>query len=102
MKNWKLIGKIATYFTYTAAIITIVLTIITYFTLQITYSQPPIEYVTFIILQTIMPYLLVTILSAIVAVMSKGALAPEEPQEESGETPEDEALPPAVPAEDNA
>jgi hypothetical protein len=95
MKNWKLIGKIATYFTLTAAVITVILAIITYLTLGMTYTEPPIEYVTFVVLSTIMPYLLVTIFSLIVAVMSKGA---EEPQE----IPEDEALPPAEPAEDNA
>jgi len=103
MKNWKLVGKIATYFTITAAIITILLAIITYFTLQLTYSTPPpTEYVAFIVLSTIMPYLLITVFSLIVAVMSKAAEAPDKIQEESSETPEDDALPPAEPAEANA
>jgi hypothetical protein len=56
------------------------------------------EYVAFTILSTIMPYLLVTILSLIVAVISRGAEAPDE----EPETSEDEALPPAEPAEANA
>jgi hypothetical protein len=99
MKNWKLIGRIATFFTVTAALITVILAIITYFTLQLTYStSPPTEYVAFVVLSTIMPYLLITIFSLIVAVMSRGAEAPEE----SPETPENEVLPQAQPAEENA
>ena len=101
MKNWKLISRIATFFAVTAALITVILALITYFTVELTYqSPPPIEYIAFIILSTIMPYLLVTIFSLIVAVMTRGVETPE-CLEESSETSEEEALPPAEPAQEN-
>ncbi len=98
MKNWKLVGRIALFFAITAAVITVFLAVLTYFTLSLVSQGAPPEYVAFTILSTIMPYLLVTILSLIVAVMSRAAEAPEE----IPETTEEEALPPAEPAEANA
>ncbi len=98
MKNWKLVGRIAVFFAITSAVITVFLAILTYLTLSLVSVGAPTEYVAFTILSTIMPYLLVTILSLIVAVMSRAADVPEE----MPETSEEEALPPAEPAEANA
>jgi len=98
MKNWKLIGKIATFFTVVSAVITILLAIVTYLLLSIASSGAPMECVAFYILSTIMPYLLVTIFALVVAVMSRGAETPEETPQPT----EEEALPPTEPTEDNA
>ncbi len=98
MRNWTLIGRIATFFAAASAAFTVFLAIVTYLLLSVASSGAPVEYVAFYILSTIMPYLLVTVLSLVVAVMARGAQAPDE----SPQTPEDEALPPAQPAEANA
>jgi H+/Cl- antiporter ClcA len=98
MKNWKLIGRIATFSAVAAAVITVIVGIISYLTVGLVYSGAPADFYALQTLTAIMPYLLVTVILLIVAVMARGAEIPEE----TPETPEDEALPPAQPAEANA
>jgi hypothetical protein len=102
MKNWKLLGRIATFSAVAAAVITIIVAVVAYLTVGLLYSGAPIDFYALQTLAAIMPYLLVTIILLIIAVMSRGAETPEEPIEENLATPEDEALPPAQPAEANA
>jgi len=81
MKNWKLIEKIATYGSVASSIIAIALAVLTFFTLQISLSFAPIEYVVVVILSTIMPYLFAAILLAIVVIITRGSNTPEEVNE---------------------
>ncbi len=94
MKATKIVSRIAYFSAIASIIFAIISAISTYFLLQIASSGAPIEYVAFYILSTMLPYLLLTAISLVVAVICGGA------GEENVET-EDE-LPPAEPAEEKA
>ena len=92
MKNWKTISKIAFFSAAVSFIFVAILAITTYFLIQILSSGAPIEYVVFNIISSVLPYLLVGVISLIIAFVSGGA------EEEDLE----EALPETQPAEATA
>ncbi len=92
MKNWKAISKIAFFSAAVSFIFVAILAITTYFLIQILSSGAPIEYVVFNIISSVLPYLLVGVISLIIAFVSGGA------EEEDLE----EALPETQPAEATA
>ena len=71
MKNLKIIGKVATFFGVTSIVFTVLLVVITYYLLQITSPTAPTDYVFFVILSSILPYLFFAVLSLIIAVISR-------------------------------
>jgi hypothetical protein len=71
MKNLKIIGKVATFFGVASIIFAVVLTIITYYLIQLTSPTAPTDYVLFVILSTILPYLFFAVLSLIIAFISR-------------------------------
>jgi flagellar biosynthesis protein FlhB len=70
MKNL-IIGKVATFFGITSIVFTVLIAIITYYLLLITSPTAPTDYVLFVILSTILPYLFFAVLSLIIAVISR-------------------------------
>jgi cyanate permease len=71
MKNLKIIGKVAIFFGVASIIFAVVLAIINYYLIQITSSTAPTDYVLFLILSTILPYLFFAVLSLIIAFISR-------------------------------
>lgn len=71
MKNLKIIGKVAIFFGVVSIIFAVVLAIITYYLIQITSSTAPTDYVLFLILSTILPYLFFAVLSLTIAFISR-------------------------------
>ena len=92
MKNWKIISKIAFFSAGVSFIFVAILAVMTYFLIQIVSSGAPIEYIAFNIISSVLPYLLVGVISLIIAFVSGGA------EEEDLE----EALPETQPAEATA
>ena len=90
MKNLKIIGKVATFFGIISTIFVVLSAIVTYYLLQIASPTAPTEYVVFYILSTILPYLFLTVLSLVIAVISRGI---------GKENLEKEAIPQAQPTE---
>lgn len=90
MKNLKMISKVATFFGIASIVFVILSAIDTFFLIQVASPTAPTEYVAFLILSNILPYLFIAVLSLVIAAMSKG---------KENETLEKEALPPAQPAE---
>ncbi|MCL5876725.1 MAG: hypothetical protein M1540_02815 [Candidatus Bathyarchaeota archaeon] len=72
LKNWKTIGKIATFFAIVAFVFTAFQAATTYLLLALYSTGAPAEYIALYILNTITPYLVIAVLSVIVAVMAKG------------------------------
>jgi hypothetical protein len=72
LKNLKLIGKIATFFSAVSFIFVILSLLITYFLLQVASPTAPTNYVALYILTTILPYLFIAVLSLVIAVISWG------------------------------
>ncbi len=89
MKNWKIISKIAFFSAGVSFIFVAILAVMTYFLIQMVSSGAPIEYVAFNIISSVLPYLLIGVISLIIAFVSGGA------EEEDLE----EALPETQPAE---
>jgi uncharacterized membrane protein (DUF106 family) len=81
LKNWKIIGRIATFFAIVSFIFVAFSTAITYLLLAFYSTGAPADYIALYILNTIIPYLIIAVLSVIVAVMAKGAT--EEQSEEA-------------------
>jgi len=71
MKYIKVISRLAAFFAAASFVFVALSAIITYFLIIITTQGAPIEYVSFYILSTIMPYLFIGVLSLIVAVLSR-------------------------------
>ena len=71
MKNLKIIGKIAIYFGIGSIVFAVLSAIITYYLLQITSPTAPTNYVLFVILSTILPYLFFAVLSLVIAIISR-------------------------------
>ena len=90
MKNLKIISKVATFFGIASLIFVIISAIITFFLLQIASPTAPAEYVVVYILSTILPYLFSTMLSLVIAVISRRI---------GKENLEKEAIPQAQPTE---
>jgi hypothetical protein len=83
--NSKVISKIARFIAIVSFVFTIFLAIVTFYLVQIANSSTaPLEYVVLVILSTIIPYLFIGVLSAII--MYIAGKAPEE-------TPEQKAAP---------
>ncbi len=86
MKNWKTIGKIATFFSVVAFVFTAFQAATTYLLLALYSTGAPADYIALYILNTITPYLVIAVLSMIVAVMAKGEVEEQPiealPQEE--------------------
>jgi uncharacterized membrane protein (DUF106 family) len=80
LKNWKTIGKIATFIAIAAFVFTAFQAATTYLLLALYSTGAPAEYIILYILNTITPYLTVAVLAVIVAVMAKGT-EEEQPQE---------------------
>jgi O-antigen/teichoic acid export membrane protein len=91
MINMKIINKFSTLFAAVSIVFVIISAIITYLLLQIVSPTAPADYNAYYVLTTIMPYLFIAVLTAIVAYKTKS----------NEETPE-EALPQAETAEANA
>lgn len=92
MKNWKAISKIAFFSAAVSFIFVAILAVMTYFLIQIVSSGAPIEYVAFNIISSVLPYLLVGVISLIIAFVSGGVVEEEL----------EEALPETQPAEATA
>ncbi len=89
MVNLKLISKIALFFGIVSVIFTVILAVITYLLLQISYSTPPpADYAAFLVLSTILPYLFIAVLSLVVAALSRGHTDETAPPPEMQSTPE--------------
>ena len=71
MKNLKIIGKVATFFGATSIVFAVLLAIITYYLLQIASPTAPTNYVLFVILSTMLPYLFFAVLSLVIAIISR-------------------------------
>jgi hypothetical protein len=73
MANMKLVSKIALFFGVVSVIFTVILAVITYLLLQVSYSTPPpADYAAFLVLSTILPYLFIAVLSLVVSALSRG------------------------------
>jgi hypothetical protein len=88
LRNSKIISKVARFFAIASFVFVIVSAIITFYLLQIGSPTAPTEYVVFVILSSIVPYLFITVLSLIIAFMAGNA---------GKESPEKESEPPAQP-----
>jgi len=93
LKNWKTIGKIATFFAIATFVFTAFQAATTYLLLALYSTGAPAEYIALYILNTITPYLVIAVLSLIVAVMAKGEVEEQQqeealPQEKEEQTPE--------------
>ena len=91
MKNLKIIQKMAIFFAVASTIFVVLSAIDTYYLIQLTSPDAPIEYVTLAILSNVLPYLFIAVLSLVIAAISRGvgkeslekeAPAPTKPEEE--------------------
>jgi hypothetical protein len=90
MKNLKIIQKMATFFAVASTIFVVLSAIDTYYLIQLTSPDAPIEYVTLAILSNVLPYLFIAVLSIVIAAVSRGV---------GKESLEKEVLSPDKPAE---
>jgi hypothetical protein len=90
MKNLKIIQKMAIFFAVASTIFVVLSAIDTYYLLQIASPDAPIEYVAFVILSNLLPYLFIAVLSLVIAATSSGV---------EKESLEKEAPTPAKPTE---
>jgi hypothetical protein len=72
MKNLKIIQKAAIFFAVASVVFVVLSAIDTFYLLQIASPSAPVEYLAFLILSNILPYLFVAVLSLVIAVVSKG------------------------------
>jgi magnesium-transporting ATPase (P-type) len=93
LKNSKIISKLARYFSIVSFVFVIFSAIITFYLLQIGSPTAPIEYVVFVILSSVVPYLFIAVLSLVIAFIAGST---------GIESPEKEALPPVQPETVNA
>lgn len=93
LKNLEIIGKVARFFAVVSIVFVVFSAIVTYYLLQVASPTAPTEYVVFYILSTVLPYLFLTVLSLVIAVISWGVRT---------ENLEKEALPQAQPKVINA
>jgi hypothetical protein len=90
MKNFKIVGKVATFFGIASVVFVVLSAIDTFYLLQIASPSAPTEYLVFLILSNILPYLFVAVLSFVIAAVSRSVRK---------ENLEKEAQPSAQPAE---
>jgi len=93
LKNSKTISKIARFFAIVSFVFVVFSAIVTFFLIQIASPGAPIEYVVFVILSNIVPYLFIAVLSLVIKFTAGRT---EE------ENPEKGALPAAQPEAVNA
>ena len=74
MNNLKIVGQAATFFGVVSAVFTVILVIVTYRIIQISYaaSPPPVEYVVLSVLSNVFPYLFLAVASLVVAYVLRG------------------------------
>jgi hypothetical protein len=67
--NIKIIGKVATFFGIVSTVFVVLSALITYYLLQIASPTAPTNYVAFLILSDLLPYLFLSVLSTVIAVL---------------------------------
>lgn len=97
MKNLEIIAKIGKFFTIVSAVFAAILAIITILIIQLVSPTAPIDYKVLYVLQNIFPYLFITVLSAVVAVVCRGFV---EEAEITDATEETEMPPEIAPTEE--
>jgi RsiW-degrading membrane proteinase PrsW (M82 family) len=84
LKNSKIIGKVARFFAIVSFVFVVFLAIVTFFLIQIASPGAPIEYIVFVILSNIVPYLFIAALSLVIVFIAGNAenesLEEESPQ----------------------
>jgi hypothetical protein len=99
MKNIEVVAKIGKFFTIVSAVFAAILAIITILIIQLVSPTAPTDYKIYYTLQNIFPYLFITVLSLVVAVVCRGVT--KEP--EMAEAPEETEVPPEMaPREETA
>jgi hypothetical protein len=88
LKNSKTISKIARFFAIVSFVFVVFSAIVTFFLIQIASPGAPIEYVVFVILSNIVPYLFIATLSLVIVFIAGNA---------ENESLEKESLPQAQP-----
>ena len=91
MDTLKIVSKAATFFGVVSVIFTVISAIVTFLLIQLTVTAAPFDYMMYVVLSTIMPYLFAAAASLVVAVALRSA--GEETVEETAE----EELPPTEP-----
>ena len=87
MKNAKIISKLARYFSIVSFVFVILSAIITFYLLQIGSPTAPIEYVVFVILSSVVPYLFIAVLSLVIAILAGGMKTDNSEKEEQSPAP---------------
>jgi hypothetical protein len=99
MKNIEIIAKIGNFFAVVSAIFAVILAIINYLIIELVSSSAPIDYKIYYIIQAIFPYLLIAVLSIVVAFVCRGVTK----ETEMAAEPEEVEVPPETgPAEETA
>jgi hypothetical protein len=88
LKNSKIIGKVARFFAIVSFVFVAFSAIVTFFLIQVASPSAPIEYVVFVILSNIVPYLFIAALSLVIVFLAGNA---------ENESLEKELLPQAQP-----
>jgi hypothetical protein len=88
MNAIKLVSKISTFISVASFVITAISAVATYFLLNIVSASAPAEYYALYTLTSILPLLLVAVIALIIAVMTRGAKAEKDIQDEA--LPQDE------------
>ena len=74
MKNLKIIQKVATFFAVASIVFVVLSAIDTFYLIQIANpsAPPPIDYVAFLVLSNMLPYLFIAVLSLVIAAITRG------------------------------
>jgi len=81
LRNTEIISKVASFFTIVSFVFVIFSAIVTFYLLQIASPTAPIEYVVFVILSNIVPYLFIAVLSLVIK-FTVGRTEEENPEKE--------------------
>jgi hypothetical protein len=90
LKNSTTIGKVARFFAIVSFVFVIFSAIVTFYLLQIGSPGAPIEYVIFVILSNIIPYLFIAALSLVIAFIT-GSTGAESTEKEAPPSTQPEA-----------